>query len=119
RVVDRSRGADGTVWLALARAAAPGPPPYAEREVQFAHGGIRLAGTLLVPSTVPPHAGVVLLQGSSTNLRRDYRFYADFFARAGFAVLTFDKRGSGESTGDYGAATYDDLAGDAAAAVSW
>jgi len=29
----------------------------------------------------------------------------------------FDKRGKGESTGDYGTATYDDLANDAAAAV--
>jgi alpha-beta hydrolase superfamily lysophospholipase len=59
----------------------------------------------------------VILQGSSSNLRAEYGFYTDRFARAGMAVLTFDKRGAGESSGDYGAATYDTLAGDAAAAV--
>lgn len=95
-------------------------PPYATREVRFASGEARLAGTLFVPRAAPqPHAGIVLLQGSSSNLRREYRFYADHFARAGLAVLAFDKRGKGESTGDYGAATYDVLAGDAAAAVEF
>ncbi|TMA24707.1 MAG: alpha/beta hydrolase, partial [Deltaproteobacteria bacterium] len=63
------------------------------------------------------HPGVVLLQGSSANGRNDYVFIADHFARAGFAALAFDKRGFGESTGNYGTATYDDLAQDAAAAV--
>ena len=92
---------------------------YVSREVRLASGGAQLAGTLLLPpapatARVP---GIVILQGSSTNLRREYRFYADHFARAGLAVLTFDKRGTGESSGDYGAATYDDLADDAAAAV--
>ena len=37
----------------------------------------------------------------------------------GLVVLTFDKRGNGESSGDYGAATYDVLAGDASAAVQF
>jgi dipeptidyl aminopeptidase/acylaminoacyl peptidase len=39
------------------------------------------------------------------------------FARAGIAALIFDKRGVGQSGGDWRTATYDDLAGDAAAAV--
>jgi alpha-beta hydrolase superfamily lysophospholipase len=62
--------------------------------------------------------GVVILQGSSANLRHEYRFFADHFARAGFAVLVFDKRGHGGSEGDYGNATYRDLAGDATAALA-
>jgi dienelactone hydrolase len=101
----------------LRRAGDGAPPPYSSTEVTFPGEGVRLAGTLLVPRRPGPHAGVVILQGSSGNLRREYRFYADHFARAGLAVLTFDKRGRGESTGSYGAATYDDLAADAAAAV--
>jgi alpha-beta hydrolase superfamily lysophospholipase len=46
-------------------------------------------------------------------------FLAERFARDGIAALAFDKRGSGESTGDKEAATYDDLAGDAIAAVDF
>ncbi|HEY6196636.1 MAG TPA: alpha/beta fold hydrolase [Candidatus Eisenbacteria bacterium] len=104
--------------FSLGRARAPDLPPYSAHEVRFASGRARLAGTVYVPDAGPaPRAGIVLLQGSSTNLRSDYRFYADHFARAGLAVLAFDKRGAGESSGDYGAATYDTLAGDAAAAV--
>jgi pimeloyl-ACP methyl ester carboxylesterase len=104
--------------FALGRSALSPTPPYTTREVSFTNGAARFAGTLFIPSaSAGARAGVVLLQGSSSNLRREFRFYADHFARAGLAVLTFDKRGKGESTGDYGAATYDVLADDAAAAV--
>ena len=81
---------------------------------------MQLAGTLFIPrGGAKPHPGIVILQGSSTNLRREYGYYADHFSRAGFAVLTFDKRGTGQSSGDYGAASYPDLAADAAAAVQF
>jgi len=94
-------------------------PPYATRRVHFMSGDVELGGTVYRPPA-DPHTlpGVVILQGSSANLRYEYRFYADHFARAGFAVLVFDKRGHGESEGDYGAATYDDLVRDAAAALA-
>src|SRR5580765_3941719 len=67
------------------------------------------------PDTPP---GGVILQGASANLRHQYRFFADHFGRDGFAALVFDKPAHGESDGDYGSATYEDLAGDAAAAVA-
>jgi hypothetical protein len=94
------------------------PPPYAIERVTFRSDSVELGGTVYLPEA-PPHTlpGVVILQGSSANLRDAYHFYADHFARTGFAVLVFDKRGHGESGGDYGAATYEDLARDAAAAV--
>jgi dienelactone hydrolase len=95
-------------------------PPYATHDVHFTSGSLRLAGTLYTPAAAGgAHGGVVLLQGSSANLRGDYRFYANLFARAGLAVLAFDKRGNGETAGDYRAATYEMLAGDAAAAVEF
>jgi hypothetical protein len=106
--------------FALGRDSTEVRPPYETRDVQFTNGGARLAGTLYAPASgQSAHAGVVILQASSMNLRTAYRFYADQFARAGLAVLTFDKRGNGESSGDYLAATYDTLAGDAAAAVDF
>ena len=44
---------------------------------------------------------------------------ADFLTRKGIAVLRFDDRGFGESTGDFSAATTYDFATDAAAAVNF
>src|SRR5262245_46448820 len=86
------------------------PPPYGTHRVTFTSGSVELTGTVYLPPGMPHTLpGVVILQGSSSNLRHEYRFYADRFARAGFAVLAFDKRGKGESTGDYGAATYDEI----------
>jgi hypothetical protein len=89
------------------------------RDVAFSNGAVSLAGTLHVPAGAGPHPGVVLLSGSSSRRRGDLRFYADHFARAGLAVLVFDKRGTGESTGDYTLATYEQLADDATAAVAF
>jgi len=60
---------------------------------------------------------LVLLHGSSTNLKSDYVFDADFFAKRGFEVLIFDKRGNGKSTGDYYTSNYDDLIEDAIACL--
>lgn len=106
------------VTFVLGRTRAAAALPYRMREVTIAAGAVRLAGTLLVP---PPHGGtsggIVLLTGSTADLRADARFYADHFARAGLCVLIFDKRGSGQSTGDLASASFDDLAADASAAV--
>jgi len=60
---------------------------------------------------------LVLLHGSSTNLKSEYVFDADFFAKQGFEVLIFDKRGNGKSTGDYYTSNYDDLIEDAIACI--
>jgi alpha-beta hydrolase superfamily lysophospholipase len=68
----------------------------------------------------PPgrHAGVILLQGSGGESRwGTNRFIADQFARSGIAALVYDKRGSGDSTGDWKASSYDDLANDVLAGI--
>jgi pimeloyl-ACP methyl ester carboxylesterase len=44
---------------------------------------------------------------------------ADHLARKGIAVLRFDKRGIGQSTGNYASATSEDLANDAEAAIAF
>ncbi len=59
------------------------------------------------------YPALVLLHGSTSNLKSDYAFDADFFAKQGFEVLIFDKRGSGKSTGDYYSSSNDDLISDA------
>jgi dienelactone hydrolase len=107
-------GGSAIAWRVMRSTAAATPAPYATRDVLIGAQGATLAGTVFVPRGAPrPAPAVLLLQGSSTNRRSDYRFYADRFARAGFVVLAFDKRGNGESTGDYRRASYDDLVFDA------
>ncbi|MCA1732010.1 MAG: alpha/beta fold hydrolase, partial [Acidobacteria bacterium] len=95
------------------------PAQVRERELAFENGDVGLAGTLLLPpGTKRKFPAVVFLHGSGPEGRWASRYLATRFARAGIAGLIFDKRGVGESTGDWRTATHDDLAGDAAAAVA-
>ena len=96
-------------------------PAFDERAVAFTNGDVRLAGTLLVPlvprgtAAVP---AVVFVHGSGAEGRWASRFLATQLASHGIAALIYDKRGVGESTGDWRQATPDDLVRDAAAAVA-
>jgi pimeloyl-ACP methyl ester carboxylesterase len=99
-----------------------------ERELNFAGGeGVTLSATLTLPDDAAPSRkvpGVVLITGSGPQDRDETIFdkkpfavlAAEFTAR-GYAVLRYDDRGVGRSTGDYGAATIDDFIVDAKAAV--
>ncbi len=103
-------------------------PPYAASEVHFANtgAGIELAGTLTLPQGKGPFPAVVLVHGSGPNLRDEEIFghklflvLADHLSRQGIAVLRYDKRGLGASSGNYQGATTFDFAADAAAAVNY
>jgi uncharacterized protein len=106
----------------------PASLPYEVEQVGFenAKGGLRLAGTLNLPPTPGPHPAIVLIPGSG-EVDRDgavlgHRFYfvlADYLTRRGFAVLRSDKRGLGESGGEYASATTFDFASDAEAALAF
>src|ERR1035441_4928528 len=79
-------GPDGAGDFHL-ESALPEVLPYSMRDVAFHHGGITLAGSLLVPRTPGKHAGVVLLHGSGPETRWGTpRYTADRFARAGIAA---------------------------------
>jgi dienelactone hydrolase len=91
--------------------------PYHAEAVTFESGNVRLAGTVLLPASPGPHPAVVMIHGSGPSTRDALWPWADMYARAGIAVLIHDKRGTGASTGSWSAATFDDLAGDAQAAV--
>jgi hypothetical protein len=93
-------------------------PTERTEAVGFANGDVRLAGTLVLPATSPPYPALLMMHGSGAEGRWANRFLAGRLARAGIAVLVYDKRGVGESTGDWHAASFDDLAHDAAAAVA-
>jgi alpha-beta hydrolase superfamily lysophospholipase len=101
----------------LRRTPEPTAPPYETEAVRFANGVVTLSGTLLVPSSAGRHPAIVFVHGSGPEGRYASRYLADRFARAGFVALIYDKRGVGESSGDWAHSTFEDLAGDALAAV--
>jgi pimeloyl-ACP methyl ester carboxylesterase len=88
-------------------------------DVRFTNRDVQLAGTLIAPSTGSRHPAIVLVHGSGAENRAYMLPWARFLIRHGVAVLGYDKRGVGESTGDWNAATYEDLAGDVGAAVEY
>ncbi|MEK6255415.1 MAG: alpha/beta fold hydrolase, partial [Gemmatimonadales bacterium] len=115
--------------LAPNRPQEPQPPfPYEALDVEFDNleAGIRLAGTLTIPGGDGPHPAVTLLTGSGPQDRdetvfghRPFLVLADYLTRHGIAVLRFDDRGIGASTGDFAVATTSDFASDALAAVAF
>ena len=94
------------------------PLPYSVTDVRFNNGTVTLAGTVVSPKGAGRHPAVVLIQGSGYETRwGTNRYIADRFARAGIVVLIYDKRGCGESSGDWKTADYNDLAHDALSGV--
>jgi uncharacterized protein len=102
--------------------------PYVQKQVLFGNPAAndKLAGTLSLPKGEGPFPAVVLISGTGHNTRDEDVFghkvflvLADALNRKGFAVLRYDKRGVGGSSGNYDAATTADFASDAEAAVAW
>ena len=109
-----------------ARPQEPKPPfPYRSEHVAIVNavGQVVLDGTLTVPEGKGPHPAVVLITGSGAQNRDEEIFghkpflvLADHLSRHGVAVLRYDDRGVGKSTGNFASATSEDFAGDAWAA---
>jgi pimeloyl-ACP methyl ester carboxylesterase len=89
--------------LAMTLMAFVGWTEYAGREeaVSFQSGGTQLRGTLYHSVGSGPHPAIVLAHGSGKFSRRMYRYWGQKFSRLGFDVLIYDKRGVGESEGEY------------------
>ncbi len=91
--------------------------------VELTRGDQRLVGDLYLPGGSALFPGVVLVHGSGGSDRNGpadyYRRTAEHFVRMGFAVLSLDKRGIGESSGDWRVMGFEDFAADAAAAVEY
>ena len=88
-------------------------------DVRFSNGDVRLAGTLVSPARGGRHPAIVLVHGSGAENREYILPWARFLIRRGVAVLGYDKRGVGDSTGDWNTASFEDLAGDIVSAVEY
>ena len=101
------------------------PNYLTEEEVTFSNGNVTLAGTFLVPTTPGPHPAILIIHGSEQATRTigAYRILAEWLVHQGFAVLLYDKRGVGDSTGVYQEYASDsnlnNLAGDGVAGVAF
>lgn len=88
---------------------------------------VTLAGTLSVPEEGEgPFPAVVLISGSGPQDRdstvfgqRPFVVLAGAFVERGYAVLRYDDRGTGDSTGVFDGATIDEFIADAEGAVEW
>ena len=110
-------GGNGRTAPFVLRRTNTAPLPYAEEMVVFKNGGTTLAGTLLFPRGKGPFPAVVLAHGSGAMDRTADVFLGDYLARRGIAVLLYDKRGVGKSTGEWRRTSLDTLAADAVAGV--
>ena len=104
------------------------PFPYRAEEIAFDNkkDKVSLAGTLTLPEGEGPFDAVVLVSGSGPQDRNEeimghkpFLVIADYLTRNGVAVLRYDERGVGESTGNFYEATSLDFAADASAAVDF
>jgi pimeloyl-ACP methyl ester carboxylesterase len=73
------------------------PLSFTTKEIKFVSEGISLAGTIFTPNNI--QSAVVIIHGSGQEKRMTN--FAKILANNGIAVLTYDKRGVGESAGVY------------------
>lgn len=107
----------------------PIPPyPYHDEEVLFNsfEKDVQLAGSFTFPKGEGPFTAVILISGSGPQNRNEefmghqpFLVLADYLTRHGMAVLRYDDRGFGESTGSFETATSADFANDVRGAVAY
>ena len=104
------------------------PYPYVEEMVTFDSKAknVKLAATFTKPKGDGPFPAVAMITGSGPQDRdeslmghKPFLVIADYLTRRGIAVLRYDDRGVGKSTGDFAKATTKDFADDAAGAVAY
>lgn len=96
-----------------------GPFSYDSEEIKVQVGDIQLVGTLTLPKGKTRVPVAIMVSGSGPQDRDETLFehkpffvIADMLAQRGVAVLRFDERGVGASTGEYATATSRDFAND-------
>lgn len=104
------------------------PYPYHEEEVSYENkeAAIKLSGTLTLPQKEGVFPAVILISGSGPQNRdeelmghKPFLVLSDHLTKKGMAVLRFDDRGVGASTGDFKTATSVDFSKDVEAGIQY
>lgn len=104
------------------------PYPYHTEQIYFNNpdANIKLAGTLSLPAKKGKFPAVILISGSGPQDRNETIFdhkpflvIADHLTKNGIAVLRYDDRGFGKSTGNFGTATTYDFSTDVESAIEY
>ena len=128
--LSRGAGNKAPTIKAAKRPQDPRDFPYKQEEVTFQNikAGNQLSGTLTLPTSGKVSKIVILISGSGAQNRdeelkevnhRPFLVWSDWLTRNGIAVLRYDDRGVGKSTGEQSTATSADFADDAEAAVTY
>ncbi|HWD40111.1 MAG TPA: CocE/NonD family hydrolase, partial [Fimbriimonas sp.] len=96
------------------------PPFFREKQVAFRNGAVTLRGSVILPlQGRKPFPAMVWVHSSGVETRDSARSsWAIPLSRLGIASLVYDKRGTGQSTGDWTNAGLHDLAGDGLAGLA-
>ena len=104
------------------------PYPYYSEDVTFQNTktNISLSGTLTFPKKDGLFPAVILISGSGPQNRDEEVFghkpflvISDYLTKNGIAVLRYDERGVGQSTGNFKTATSADFATDVESAIAY
>lgn len=106
-------------FLACTHAQKSSTVDLTEKEITFRNGDVTLHGVVMARRAESPGPGAVIIHGSGTSHRgnRWAAAIARGLARRGVVVLLPDKRGCGESEGDWRTADFNVLAADALAGL--
>jgi len=115
--------------LPLDRPQDPQPPfAYDIEEVKFVNktDKVLLTGTFTKPGVKGTFPAIIMISGEGPQDRdgerlghKPFAVIADYFAKHGMAVLRFDDRGTGTSTGNYDSSDIYNYANDVKAAISF
>ncbi|MGI8543159.1 MAG: alpha/beta hydrolase family protein [Aridibacter sp.] len=96
---------------------------YKTEKINFTNkSGVKLGGTVFIPNQETTKA-IVLVHGSGGQDRNGYasiiRLLADFIAKQGVIVLTYDKQGVGDSEGNWANQNFTELAQDSISGIDY
>ncbi len=96
--------------------------PFRVEKLAIQHGNVSLAAELYLPKSVGYYPALLLLPGGGNNvnnLRNVPIYLAKRAAACGIITLFYDKRGTGNSSGDYTKSDFNDLIADAEKAIDF
>jgi dipeptidyl aminopeptidase/acylaminoacyl peptidase len=89
-----------------------------KRDYSFESNGLQLYGTMWKP-VKSIQKGLFFVTSSQGNDRSGTNAEADYFARLGYTIFNYDKRGTGKSEGDWQSATIEELCSDDINAIAF